>query len=240
MTDAPTIYAALAAANKKLTNPRTDSSAKAGQYSYTYATLDAVLGHVRPVLAEQGVFVFQDVTNTENVVQIVTTLAHESGDTLSFGPLQWPNTTNPQHLGGLISYGRRYALLAALGIAAGGDEDAQEATHGGGLSSGSRAVRAEARATDKQIQYLAKLMREAGTNEAVLSDFAKDQFGWELPVDGLAHLSAIHASDLIDAMAKRVKAEAPKVTRSKPKTPDPDDPWAAAPIVDPATGEIAQ
>jgi ERF superfamily len=235
MTD--TIYAALAAANRKLTNPRTDSSATSAKYSYTYATLDAVLGHVRPVLAEQGVFVFQDVTNTENVVQIVTTLAHESGDTISFGPLQWPNTPNPQHLGGLISYGRRYALLAALGIAAGDDDDAQEATHAG--SSGSRAVRAEARATEKQVQYLAKLMREAGTNEAVLSDFAKDTFGWELPTEGLAHLSATHASDLIDAMSKRVKAEGAKVTRTKVTTPPTDDPWQA-PLVDPTTGEVAK
>lgn len=223
MTD-QTIYAALAAANRKLTNPRTDSAAKAGQYSYTYATLDAVLTHVRPVLAEQGVFVFQDVTNTENVVQIVTTLAHESGDTLSFGPLQWPNTTNPQHLGGLISYGRRYALLAALGIAAGDDDDAQEATHATGRASGSRAVRADARASEKQVQFLSRLMRESGTTEYALSDFAKERFGWEIPTGGIAHLSATHASDLIDAMTKQVKADGAKVTRSKPAAPA-DDAW---------------
>jgi hypothetical protein len=61
-------------------------------------------------------------------------------------------------------------------------------------------------ATEKQVGMLARLMREQGVSEPILNDFAKDRLGFELPVDGIAHLTKGQASALIDAMTK-VKAE---------------------------------
>lgn len=230
------LFTALAAANATLTNPGKDGK---GNYG-SYLTLDTLLDHVRPVLAAHGLSIVQDVILEGERVQIVTQLLHASGESVVFGPLSGPAGANWQQLGGAISYGRRYALLAALGIAGGDDDDAQAHTDANPAQSGSRAVRATAnagRATEKQIAYLTRIMRDQHITEYVLSDFAKDRFGWELPTDGIAHLSKDHAGLIIDALTAQAKADGAKTTRSKPKEPDPDDPWATAPLVDPETGE---
>lgn len=234
MTD-QTIHAAMAAAHAQLTNPGKDGKANYGAYT----TLAGVLDHARPILAAHGLFVQQTVTNDDTHVRVGTTIWHASGESMPCDDVTWPMPDKVQVFGGLITYLRRYALTAAMGLSGADDDDDGAAANTDALRSGSRAVRADARATEKQIAYLSKLMREAGTNEVVLNDFALDTFGWEIPKDGIAYLTAVHASDLIDAMTKRVKAESAKVTRTKPKTPDPDDPWATAPLVDPATGEAA-
>ena len=122
------LYAAYAAAQAELTNPKKDGKANAGQYSYTYATLGAILDHVRPVLAAHGLAVMQNVTNDGDAVAVETILTHSGGGWISFGPIkgkapaaQW------QAIGSAITYARRYALTAALGIAADDDDDAAEA-----------------------------------------------------------------------------------------------------------------
>jgi hypothetical protein len=230
------LFTALAAANATLTNPGKDGK---GNYG-AYLTLDTLLDHVRPILAAHGLSIVQDVILEAERVQIVTQLLHASGESVVFGPLSGPAGANWQQLGGAISYGRRYALLAALGIAGGDDDDAQGHTDANPGQSGSRAVRATSqagRATEKQIAYLTRLMRDQHITEYVLNDFAKDRFGWELPTDGIAHLSKDHAGLIIDALTAQAKADGAKTTRSKPKEPDPDDPWSTAPLVDPETGE---
>lgn len=136
--------------------------------------------------------------------------------------------------------------LAALGIAtragvATSDEvKAAESRRGDSTPVGSlRGPAAKAltgQATEKQIGFLARLMREQHVTEPILNDFAKDRLGFELPVDGLAHLTKGQAAALIDAMTKDKAADKARTTR----TPDPipDDPWAT-PLVDPETGEVA-
>lgn len=77
-------------------------------------------------------------------------------------------------------------------------------------------------ATPKQIGLLKGTMSKMHVSEALLADFAQQQLGFELPVDGLQHLSKAQASALIDALLKQAPAQAP-VTRST--TPVEDDPW---------------
>lgn len=77
-------------------------------------------------------------------------------------------------------------------------------------------------ATPKQIGLLKGTMSKMHVSEALLADFAQQQLGFELPVDGLPHLSKAQASALIDALLKQAPAQAP-VTRST--TPIEDDPW---------------
>lgn len=242
MTD--TIHAALVAAQAQLTNPTKDGKANYGAYT----TLAGVLDHVRPILAGHGLYVSQYVTNDDTHVRVTTSISHTSGESIDCGDVTWPMPDKVQVFGGLITYLRRYALTAALGLSGADDDDDGHAANDQAKrpprTSGSRAVRAEARASEKQVAYLSKLMREQKINEVTLNDFAKDRFGWELPTDGLAHLTAVHASDLIDALTKAKtpgRDYTPPPGRDGSPTHDgpPDDPWASTPLVDPVTGEVA-
>jgi hypothetical protein len=133
------LFTALAKANAVITNPGKDGK---GNYG-AYLTLDALLDHVRKPLAAEGLSLVQDVILENERVQIVTQILHSSGESIVFGPLSGPAGANWQQLGGAISYGRRYALLAALGIAGGDDDDAQAHTDARPVAN-TRAARATA------------------------------------------------------------------------------------------------
>lgn len=120
-----TIHEALVAALAQLSNPVKDAKADTGRFSYTYATLPAILDLVRPILAAHGLAVTQDVAIADGALMVTTTLRHVSGDRVDFGPIVGRAGADWQALGSAITYARRYALTAALGIAADDDDDAQ-------------------------------------------------------------------------------------------------------------------
>lgn len=101
---------------------------KGGRYTYKYASLPSILEVVRPVLADHGWAVTQDVGTAESgMPQVTTRFYHASGDLLTFGPLAMPAGSGAQAVGSAITYARRYALVAALGLAPDGDDDGQSA-----------------------------------------------------------------------------------------------------------------
>jgi hypothetical protein len=237
------LFTALAKANTTLKNPGKDGR---GNYG-TYLTLDALLDHVRPVLADEGLSVTQDVIMEGDRVQIVTQLHHASGESIVFGPLSGPTGQNWQQLGGAITYGRRYALLAALGMAGGDDDDAQAHTDANpvtrptstpvGALRGPAAKAMTGPASDKQIGMVRGLMRDQHITDVVLNEFCTDRLGFEFPPEGAGALTKGQASAIIEALTS-VKGGLDKpVTRTT--GPLADDPWAA-PLIDPATGEVAQ
>lgn len=126
MSEDTKLDAALVAANTELTNPRKDKTANTGHFSYTYADLASILDHVRPVLARHGLAVTQDVVMAEGRVQVFTLLHHVSGETRTYGPLVGRAADSWQQLGSAITYARRYALTACLGIAGDEDTDTQD------------------------------------------------------------------------------------------------------------------
>jgi hypothetical protein len=121
------IAAAFVAAQAELTNPPKKSKANTGTYSYTYADLPAIIDHVRPVLAKHGLGISQDVLMEDGRLLIRTRIIHSSGECLEFGPLAGSVGGEWQKVGSGITYARRYALAAALGIAADEDDDAATA-----------------------------------------------------------------------------------------------------------------
>ena len=82
---------------------------------------------MRPVLADHGVAVLQSAGGDGNgSARIVTRLQHESGEFIQSEPLeiQIQNDRNlAQGAGSVITYGRRYQVLAMLGIAGDDDDD---------------------------------------------------------------------------------------------------------------------
>lgn len=119
--------AQLVKALNALSNPHKDSKADTGKFAYGYASLAAVLDHVRPVLAAHGVAVAQRVSSQSGLVGVETVLLTEDGE-WSGGVLLMPVPNDPQKVGSALTYARRYSLLATLGIAADEDDDAASAT----------------------------------------------------------------------------------------------------------------
>lgn len=127
-----TLAAALAKAQAELTNPEKSLTATlpAGSpgeadRTFRYAPLASGLEIVRKCLGRNEIAVIQTtaIDQEAGLVRLTTMLAHASGEWLSS---DWPvcalaETVSPQRMGAALTYARRYALFAMVGIA--GEDD---------------------------------------------------------------------------------------------------------------------
>lgn len=95
-------------------------------YKSTYADLASVWDACRTPLSKYGLSVTQttDVTDAGTTI-LVTTLLHSSGQLIQGRYPVHPVKPDPQALGSALSYARRYALQAIVGVAP--DDDDGEA-----------------------------------------------------------------------------------------------------------------
>ena len=123
------LAAAIVAAAAELEDIKREASANiptksGGSYSYKYATLPGILQAVRPILQKHDLAVLQNASEGGNAsVDISTMIVHSSGEYLVLDALPMPMGNTAQETGSAITYGRRYQLLAALGLAADDDDD---------------------------------------------------------------------------------------------------------------------
>jgi hypothetical protein len=89
-----------------------------GTYSFDYAPLDSILAETRKPLTDNGLAVVQMLDEGS----LITSIIHEGGGIIS-GRIDLPPTDDIKGLGSAITYLRRYAIQAALGIAAEDDDD---------------------------------------------------------------------------------------------------------------------
>lgn len=121
---APALVAALGSLEEVHRNRIVD----AGPFKYRYVDLAAVMTAVRPILASHDIALIQTVEIADGDVIVITTLLHASGEFLISPPLRLPAGQTAQSAGSAISYSRRYATLAILGLAAGDDDDDGQGT----------------------------------------------------------------------------------------------------------------
>jgi hypothetical protein len=103
-----------------------------------YADLGAVWESCRALLKANGLVVIQTTkiivanttveANIEAGIALVSTLAHTSGEWIKGELLLIPVKRDPQGIGSAISYARRYALAALLGIVSDEDDDGNAAS----------------------------------------------------------------------------------------------------------------
>lgn len=108
------ITVAIAKAQSKIEHPVKDSSNP--YFKSSYADLASVLEVCREPLSANGLAVTQVISSVEGKQVLVTLLSHSSGQWIkSFIelPIQKPG---PQELGSCITYCRRYALAAMIGV----------------------------------------------------------------------------------------------------------------------------
>lgn len=96
-------------------------------FKQKYADLTSVWDSCRKELSTNGLAVIQTTKNSNGEVTVVTTLAHESGQWIRGELTMKPIKNDPQGIGSAITYARRYALAAMIGIAT-EDDDAETAT----------------------------------------------------------------------------------------------------------------
>lgn len=91
-----------------------------------YSNLTDIIEAIEPALNDNGLMVMQSNldTSTEKVMHIETLVLHSSGEWLAFQYNMPIVKVDPQAYGSTTSYGRRYALCAALGITQ-TDDDAE-------------------------------------------------------------------------------------------------------------------
>lgn len=109
------------------------AAAKDGEnphFRSSYASLQSVWNAAREALTPHGLSVAQtfEKCETGDVMHIVTTLMHTSGQWIRGTLSIHPSKADPQGIGSAITYGRRYALSAILGIVADDDDDGNEAS----------------------------------------------------------------------------------------------------------------
>lgn len=97
-------------------------------YKSSYAALDEVISCTQKALSKNGLAVIQGNEATESGVVITTLLAHTSGQWVESKLTMTPTKNDPQGIGSAITYGRRYALSAILGVASEEDDDANSAS----------------------------------------------------------------------------------------------------------------
>jgi hypothetical protein len=95
-------------------------------FKSSYATLANVWEAVRPVLSKNGLSVVQMPGSDERGYYVQTQLMHGSGQWIRSTTYMKPAKEDPQGIGSLISYARRYALQAMV-MACPDDDDGEAA-----------------------------------------------------------------------------------------------------------------
>jgi ERF superfamily len=131
------IATALAKAQAELTNPEKSLVGtirspfqREGDRTFRYAPLSSGLDIVRKTLGKHEIATVQatSIDKEAGLVRLSTVLAHASGEWISS---DWPvcsitETVAPHRMGAALTYARRYALFALVGIAGEDDLDAPD------------------------------------------------------------------------------------------------------------------
>jgi hypothetical protein len=177
------IAAALAGAQCEIQNPKKGNVNP--HFRNRYADLASGLDTVRPVLGKHGLSVVQLTSSDGEMVTLYTRILHASG--------QWLESTYPvcrlgkhQEMGAALTYARRYALFAAIGIA--GEDDDTDG-EGAADANGSKASVPAARRSSNSIKKsdpeawpaLEKAVRAASSRaelDAIWSKHGEDTRTW--------------------------------------------------------------
>ena len=128
-----------------------------------YVTLDSLLQAVRPVLANNGLSFLQVPFTGADVVSVTTMLLHESGEWLESDPFTLPlMKKDPQGVGSVVTYARRYSLSSILGVAWDEDDDAQ--------------INNETELTKQILHELTELVGVKGVTNETVASYIKTTF----------------------------------------------------------------
>ena len=133
----------------------------------TYADLSAVVDAAKPALSRHGLGFIQEVTERDaGGIYVETVIVHASGEMLRSGKLPIPVAKSDAHgYGSAITYGKRYSLMAVLGICTEDDD--------GNAASAGKPERQPERVNEVEARLILDSLREAamGGLEALQARF---------------------------------------------------------------------
>lgn len=166
------LFGALAAFHAQVEPPKKSSTNP--HFRSKYADLSEVLETVRGPLTANGLVLTQFPEDSDrDSVTITTMIVHKSGQWMR-SSLKMPAKYAAQEFGSAISYARRYAALAMLGLAA--EDDDGEAAHGRG--------KAAQKAPAKTLDDVAKTREGVANERAPFVEYAQEMSGTEGPDTG--------------------------------------------------------
>lgn len=139
-------------------------SAKKGQegYGYNYSDLATVIQTAKPVLAKNGLAVTQLVSNVGDNPAVTTILVHKSGQFFksfaSMPNVEMKGCNVAQRMGATLSYLRRYAFQAILGMSSEDNDASSNGFSKGGKTSFSKpAAKTEAKPAAQKFRRKKKV-----------------------------------------------------------------------------------
>lgn len=130
MSELPTeLAAALVAFQAAAPTINKGRTADMGQYTYKYADLSDIWDAIREPLKANGLAVTQSLTGgSSGFMGVKTTVWHRSGQTFADTVEMDISKRTPQQVGSQVTYFKRYALSALLGLATEEDDDGAAAS----------------------------------------------------------------------------------------------------------------
>ena len=152
------LAAALAKAQGEMSSAKKD--ALNPHFKSKYADLASVWDACRVALSKNSLSVVQRVSNHSDGVKVRTRLLHSSGEWIEDSLVVPIAQRTAQSIGSSITYARRYALAAMVGVAA-DDDDGNEATAAAPKDEGRReAPRQQAAKQSRTDEVKAKLAKQ--------------------------------------------------------------------------------
>jgi len=163
-----------------------------------YADLPAVWEACRDALTSNGIAVVQSPQHDlEGNVYLETTLAHSSGQWMKSSYPIRPAKPDPQGFASAITYARRYALSAMVGVVADEDDDGNAAS---GTNGKGEQAAPSPQITAAQAKDLRDLIASTGTDiEVFCKHFA---------IDAIPDLTVAKYRDAVAALSKKQKKAA--------------------------------
>jgi len=118
------LLTALAKAQGKISSAKKDSTNP--HFKSKYADLASCWEAIKEPLSTNGLSLSQWVSSSEKGLNLITMLGHSSGEYI-YSEYSMPSGQTSQAIGSAITYARRYALSAAVGLVADEDDDANAA-----------------------------------------------------------------------------------------------------------------
>jgi hypothetical protein len=156
------LAAALAAAQGEITGALKDSANPF--FKSKYADLAACWDACRGPLSKHGLAVIQTTQEATDSVKVITTLAHKSGEWMRGELVMTPVKFDPQGIGSCITYARRYALAAMVGLAQ-IDDDANAASGRDGAKAAPAPIPIDPKRRDEFVKAFTETLKEDMTEE---------------------------------------------------------------------------